>query len=110
MPEFKVGDRAAIYTYDGRYTGDICEVKDFALKINLDCDHPQLDFRWVHVKQCRKLKTKKRVVIWVPREEYPEHADNTGSRGLLAYLKKVPADNFKYMYTRIEYTESKSGG
>lgn len=69
---FKIGDRVACYTADGRRCGIVTEV--FSEKcIRLDYgkgQYPTKEMGWVmsnqvHPKQCRRLKTKKRREIWI---------------------------------------------
>jgi hypothetical protein len=59
--EFKVGDRVAVYWYDGRFTGSILLLSKegstgyrYFVRFNTGVD------KWAHHKQCRRLVKKKR--------------------------------------------------
>jgi len=55
--EFKVGDEVAVYDECGRYLGHILEIEDDRLIVNY-IEHDDWAPRWVHKKQCRKLRKK----------------------------------------------------
>lgn len=61
MNKFKVGDRVAIYTPDGRYTGTVDHIEEGGVYAMIDGD---VGAQRYHPKQCRKLKPKAKAREW----------------------------------------------
>lgn len=72
MTKFYLGDRVAVYNRNTRIVGVIgklIESDNDTDSIGVICDHQEEyggEFLWVHVKQCRKLKQKKKLYVLVP--------------------------------------------
>ena len=61
--KFKVGQRVAVYNNTQRRTGEIESIYSTGnLRIQLN----EIDYVWVvHPKHCRRLRKKKRRVVWI---------------------------------------------
>lgn len=62
---FKVGDRVAVYAYDGRYVGKIKNVIE-ASQFGIELDHGNIYPNMLaHPKQCRLLKKKAHEYLYI---------------------------------------------
>lgn len=95
--EFKVGDRVAVYKSAERYVGKVTKVlnKEF-YRDGLQVEYPQhggLMLDIFDVKQCRRLKNKKRRKVWIAQSalehESPVYAFQTKINGNIEFIEFI---------------------
>lgn len=75
--KFKVGERVAVYLWDGRFTAVIEHLNDNG---SLDVKFDNLESRnHVHPKQCRRLVKKPKKKIWIDLNFDVVHDSMVGS-------------------------------
>ncbi len=123
MKNPKVGERVVIYGHD--QSMDYRVIKGWIAKLPDETDREGLltirtdappssgfggTFRYAHPKQCRRLKKKWRLTLWVNREELHQ-AQRQDDFALMAYIKKPELKEgetpFDFMVKYATLTEAK---
>ena len=88
---FKVGERVAVYWYDGRFTGAVEKIHaNGSLQIVFD----NFSYRKsAHPKQCRRLVKKERRRVWLPLKYVDRAPTDTENLTIGIYRSSIPPTN-----------------
>jgi len=89
-----VGDRVAVYWYDGRFTGEIDRISNEGSTgpryfIQFDTGLA----KWAHVKQCRRLVKRERRRVWISESNLGNLAVHSQGHSVVVWKDKPMLDD-----------------